>query len=120
MRDAQRTVNGDTDEITKLFELATSQTEGSEIPEDKVVIGTRRLELVPTRDELRTKGPCVSNDLLGVCFPCWLASLEEGSSDTGNGLREKVTSTDSFRKMNFNIDIRCCGDRPGKQGRQRR
>ena len=82
----RRTVDGDTNEIAKLLELATGQTEGSEIPEDKVVISSRGLELVATRNKLSTEGPGVSNDLLGIGLPCWLASLEESGSDTSNGL----------------------------------
>ena len=70
--EVRRTVDGDTNEIAKLLELATSQTEGSEIPEDKVVISARGLELVATRNKLSTEGPGVSNDLLGVRFPCRL------------------------------------------------
>lgn len=85
-KEIKRTVNGDTNEITKLLELATGQLERSQIPEDKMIVSARGLQLVSTRDELRTEGPCVSNDLLGIRFPCWLSSLEESSSDTSNGL----------------------------------
>ena len=52
-----------------------------------MVISSRGLELVATRDKLSTEGPGVSNDLLGIGLPCWLASLEESGSDTSNGLR---------------------------------
>ena len=85
------TVDGDTHEIADLLNLGTSQTERAEIPKDKVVISATSLELVAVSNELRSEGPGIGNDLLGVLAERGLSSLEEGGSDTGNGVVVRAT-----------------------------
>ena len=80
------TVDSDTNEIAEFLEFATCQLEWSEIPEDKVVVCARGLEFVTTANQLLAEGLRVRDDLLGVCLPCWLASLEKRSGDTSDGL----------------------------------
>lgn len=82
------TVDGDTNDVAELLELATSQAERAEIPKDKVVLSARGLQLVVESNELLTKGLSVLNDLESVRLPCWLGRLEEGGGNTSNGLYE--------------------------------
>ena len=80
------TIDGDANEIAELLEFATSQLEWSQVPENKMVVRPRGLEFVSTANKLFTKGPCVSNDLLGICLPCRLGGLQECCSNASNGL----------------------------------
>lgn len=51
-----------------------------------MVVCARGLEFVATANQFRAEGPRVCDDLLGICLPCWLGSLEKGSGDTSDGL----------------------------------
>jgi hypothetical protein len=79
-------VQGDVGGITDLFDLGSSQTKRSEIPEDEVVLCSIGLELVTVLEEDLSHGDGVGSDLLGVGLERWVGSLLEGDGDTGDGL----------------------------------
>lgn len=72
--------------IANLLNLAASQLEGTEIPQDEVVIGTAGLESVLVLDELRGQCLGIGNDLLGVGLEFGLGSEVEGCRDGCDGL----------------------------------
>ena len=82
----RRTVDGDTNEIAKLLELATGELQGPEVPEDKVVVRARSLELVALGDELLAEGLRVGDDLLGVGLPRRLGRLQQSGGNAGDGV----------------------------------
>ena len=73
----KRTVDGDTQKVTDLLNLATSQSKRSEVPQNKVVIGTTSLQLVTTLGKAVAQRPRVGNDLACVLLKLGLANLEE-------------------------------------------
>ena len=93
MEGTRRTVDGDAYEVAELLELAASEAEGAEVPEDEVVVRAGRLELVVTRNELLAEGRRVRDNLLRVRLPRGLARLEEGGRDTGKRLQVIIVST---------------------------
>ena len=80
------TVDGDADDVAELLELAAGQTKRTEVPEDKVVVRARSLELVALGDELLAEGLRVGDDLLGVRLPRRLSRLQEGGGNAGDGV----------------------------------
>ena len=54
-----------------------------------MIVGTAGLKLVAMRDEGIGKSTRVSDDLLGVQLELRLRNLEEGSSDSGDGLKQR-------------------------------
>lgn len=98
-------VEGDVREVADLLNLGAGEAEGTEIPEDEVVVRARGLELVVVREEglgdrLRVEGVSgggsedvrrrtyagVGDDLGGVVLEGLGVDLLEGNSDTGDGL----------------------------------
>lgn len=79
-------VNGDVSFVTDLFNLGTGQAQGSQVPENQVVVGTVGLELVVVADQDLGDGPGVGDDLLGVSLEGGVGSLLQCDGDTGDGL----------------------------------
>ena len=65
----RRTVDGDAHEVADLLDLATSKADGSQVPENEVVVGSTSLELVPMGNKGVGESPRVSDDLLSVGLP---------------------------------------------------
>ena len=80
------TIDGDADEIAELLELAAGELERAKVPENEVVVGAARLELVVLTDEGLSERTGVADHLLSIRLPLGLASLMERSRNTGNGL----------------------------------
>jgi hypothetical protein len=51
-----------------------------------MVFRARGLKLIALSDELLAESLRVGDNLLGVRLPCWLAGLEESSSNTSDGV----------------------------------
>lgn len=89
----ERTVDGDAQEVADLLNLAARQAEGSEIPENEVVVGAVGLKLVAMANELISQSPCIGNDLLGILLPGRICNLLEGGGNGGDGLLVHQVST---------------------------
>lgn len=74
------------DGVTDLLDLGSGKTDGSEVPEDQVVLGTVGLESVAVGEEDLGHGGGVGSDLLGVGLEGGVGGLLEGNGDTSNGL----------------------------------
>ncbi len=81
-----RTVDGDAHEIADLLDLAASEPDRAQIPEDKVVVSAASLQSVTVADERSGQGARVGNHLLSVFLELRLGRLEKCSGDAGNGL----------------------------------
>lgn len=79
-------VDRDANNVAELLELAAGESQRAKIPENKVVIGTVGLQLVPVGNEFLTEGLRIGDDLLSICLPCGLSGLQESGGDTGNGV----------------------------------
>jgi len=84
-------VDGDVALVTDLLDLGSGQTQGSQVPENQVVVGTVSLELVLVAGQDLGDGSSVGNDLLGVNLEGGVGSLLEGNGDTGNGLVKRMS-----------------------------
>jgi hypothetical protein len=86
MQETDLTVDRDAQQVAYLLDFAASQTKRTQVPQNKVVIGTASLEFVA----VLMKGSCkrlrIGDDLFGVSLECGLGYLQEGSSDSGNSL----------------------------------
>lgn len=71
---------------TNLLDLGTGETEGTEVPEDEVVLGTRSAELVIVLHELGGDGLRVLDDLSGVLLERRRGGLLEGDGNTSDSL----------------------------------
>ena len=79
-------VDGDADVLTDLFCLGTSEADGSQVPQDAVVIGTVSLQAVAFGAELGGQYTSVGHYLLGVRFEFGPGDLEEGGGDGRDGV----------------------------------
>jgi hypothetical protein len=81
-------VDGDVGEVADLFDLGSGQTKRPEVPEDQVVVGSARLELVvrTVLHDGRGEGLGVLDDGGGVLLELRRGGLLEGDGDTGDGL----------------------------------
>lgn len=84
----KRTVDGDTDDITDLFNLAASQTNRSQVPEDEMVIGSLGLKSVVVLAKLVGKYPRILDNLLRVLLEGGLGGEIKGGSNGSDGLEE--------------------------------
>ena len=81
-----RTVDGDAHEIADLLDLAASEPDRAQIPEDEVVVSATSLQSVAVADERCGQGARVGNHLLSVFLELRLGRLEKRGGDAGNGL----------------------------------
>lgn len=82
----QRTVDGDAHKITDFLDLAASEANGTEIPENKVIIAAASLEPVAVAYERLSESTSVGNDLLGIELPLRLSNLLQSSGNCSDGL----------------------------------
>ena len=88
-----RTVDGDAEKVAHFLNFATGQSKRSEVPKNEVVVGTTRLELVPTLEEIGGQRSGVGDDLTCVLLPLGLGSLKECRRDARNCLRKRYITT---------------------------
>ncbi len=79
-------VDGDMTLVTNLLNLASSQTQRPQIPQDQMILGPIGLKLVFVREENLGDGLRVLDDLFGVGLEGGIGSLLKSDGDTGNGL----------------------------------
>jgi hypothetical protein len=96
-------VDGDVALVADLLDLGSGQAEGSEVPEDQVVVGTVSLELVVMAREDLGDGSGVGDDLLGVRLESGVSGLLQGDGDTGDGLRQEKYHDYQHLLMKFDL-----------------
>ena len=79
-------VEGDMSSITDLFNLRAGKTEGAQIPEDQMILGSVCLKAIAVFGQDGSHGVSVDADLLGVCLECRVGGLLECDCNTRNGL----------------------------------
>jgi hypothetical protein len=75
--------------LAHLLDLGTGETKRSEIPEDKVVLGTGSAKLVVVLHELGGDSLGVLDDLGSIFLEGGGSSLLESDGDTSNSLESK-------------------------------
>ena len=81
------TVNGNAHKVANFLDLATGQANGSEIPENQVVVTSTSLEAVAMGNEGGRESAGVRNNLLGIRLKLGLRNLEESSGDGSDCLQ---------------------------------
>ena len=81
------TVDGNAHKVANFLNLASGQANGSEIPENQVVVTSASLESVAMGNEGRRESAGVRNNLLSIRLKLGLRNLEESSSDGGDSLQ---------------------------------
>ena len=80
------TVDRNAHKVANFLNLASGKANGSEIPEDQVVVASASLESVAMGNEGRCKSSSVGNNLLGIRPKLGLRNLEESGGNGGNSL----------------------------------
>jgi len=62
------TVDRDAQQVAHLLDFAASQTKGTEVPQNKVVISTASLEFVAMLDKDGCECLCIGDNLFGICL----------------------------------------------------
>lgn len=62
------TVDSDSNNVTDFFDLATSQADGTKIPENQMIISSLCLKLVSACNKFFRKGTRIGDDLPRVLF----------------------------------------------------
>jgi len=81
-----RTVDSDAHEVADLLDLATSQADRTQIPQNQVVVCAASLQPVSMLDERRSKRTRVGDYLLSISLEFRLRDLQKGGGDGGNSL----------------------------------
>lgn len=86
-KEEKRTVDGNAHKVANFLNLASGQADGSEIPEDQVVVASASLESISMGNESRSQSAGVGNNLFGIRLKLGLRNLEESSGDGGDSLQ---------------------------------
>ena len=81
------TVDGNAHEVANFLNLASRQANGSEIPEDQVVVASASLKSVAMGNEGRSESSGIGNNLLGIRLEFRLRNLEESGGNGSNSLQ---------------------------------